>query len=73
AYAIAATVSGFVPLLTLVLGQSTGYAWWHPGIILAVLSAVTLVAAVTAARRRAEPESGQEPETDADRDSAPAV
>lgn len=73
AYAIAATVSGFVPLLTLVLGQSTGYAWWHPGIILAVLSAVTLVAAVAAARRRAEPESGPEPETDADRDSVPAV
>jgi MFS family permease len=58
AYAIAATISGFVPLLTLWLGQSTGYAWWHPGIILAVMSAITLVAAVLAARRRAEPESG---------------
>jgi MFS family permease len=63
AYAIAATVSGFVPALTLLLGQATGYAWWHPGIILAVMSAVTLVAAWAAARRRAEPEAGDPAES----------
>lgn len=51
AYAVAATVSGFVPMITLAFGQSTGYAWWHPGVILALLSAVTLVAAWAAARR----------------------
>lgn len=57
AYAIAATISGFVPLVTLGLGQATGYAWWHPGIVLAVLSAVTLVCAWLAARRPRVPES----------------
>lgn len=56
AYAIAATISGFVPLITLWLGQATGYAWWHPGIILGIMSVVTLAAAVLAARRRPEPE-----------------
>ena len=49
-YAIAATVSGFVPLVTLALGEATGYAWWHPGIVLALLSAVTLVSAWAASR-----------------------
>jgi MFS family permease len=48
AYALAATISGFVPYVTLSLGQATGFAWWHPGVILAVMSAVTLVAAVRA-------------------------
>ncbi|WP_286795589.1 MFS transporter, partial [Microbacterium sp. UBA3394] len=38
-YAIAATVSGFVPALTLALGEATAYAWWHPGIVLAIMSA----------------------------------
>jgi MFS family permease len=57
AYAIAATISGFVPLVTLAVGQATGYAWWHPAVILAVLSAVTLVCAWLAARRPRVPES----------------
>lgn len=56
AYAVAATISGFVPILTGLLGQATGEAWWHPGIVLAALSAITLVCAILAARRRiAEP------------------
>jgi MFS family permease len=50
AYALAATVSGFVPLLTGFLGVQTDYAWWHPGIVLAVMSAITLVSAWAAAR-----------------------
>lgn len=50
AYAFAATVSGFVPLVTEALGSATGNAWWHPGIVLAVMSVVTLVASVAAAR-----------------------
>tara|TARA_B100000408_G_scaffold7866_1_gene5772 strand:+ start:752 stop:2008 length:1257 start_codon:yes stop_codon:yes gene_type:complete len=49
-YAIAATVSGFVPALTLALGEATAYAWWHPGIVLAIMSAITLLAAWVAAR-----------------------
>ncbi|WP_344063156.1 MFS transporter [Microbacterium pumilum] len=59
-YAIAATVSGFVPIVTAALGGATDFAWWHPGIVLAILSAVTLVAAWAASRRPAEPESGPE-------------
>ena len=54
AYSIAAVISGFVPLLTTALGSATDFAWWHPGIVLAVLSALTAVAAF-AARRRVEP------------------
>nr|WP_274635661.1 MFS transporter [Microbacterium bovistercoris] len=50
-YAVAATISGFVPLVTLALGDATGYAWWHPGVVLAVMSAVTLVASWVAHRR----------------------
>ena len=56
AYAIAATVSGFVPLVTIAIGGATDFAWWHPGIVLAVLSAVTLGSAWLAARRQPEPE-----------------
>ncbi|MDR6907322.1 MFS family permease [Agromyces sp. 3263] len=57
-YAIAATVGGFVPLVTLALGEATGYAWWHPGVILALLSAVTLISAWAASRMPPVPEVG---------------
>lgn len=50
AYAIAATISGFVPLITGTLGLATDFAWWHPGVVLAVMSALTLVAALVARR-----------------------
>ncbi|MGO1355240.1 MAG: MFS transporter [Brachybacterium tyrofermentans] len=50
AYAVAATVGGVVPLATSALGLWTAQAWWHPGIVLVALSAVTLVAAVAARR-----------------------
>ncbi|HWR85015.1 MAG TPA: MFS transporter, partial [Rhodoglobus sp.] len=43
AYAIAATLTAFVPTVTLLLGESTEFAWWHPGVVLALLSALTLV------------------------------
>jgi MFS family permease len=49
-YSIAAVVSGFVPALTLVLGEATEFAWWHPGVVLGIMSALTAVAAVLAAR-----------------------
>lgn len=51
AYSIAALLTSFVPALTLVFGQATGNAWWHPGIVLAIMSAITLVASLFAARR----------------------
>ncbi|GEK81629.1 MFS transporter [Agrococcus baldri] len=52
AYALAAVLSGFIPYLTAELGVLTGGAWWHPGIVLAALSALTLVGAVVAGRMR---------------------
>ncbi len=54
AYAIAATISGFVPLITGALGEATDFAWWHPGLVLAAMSALTLIAA-SAARRMPVP------------------
>jgi MFS family permease len=62
AYALAATVSGFVPIITFQLGVTTDFAWWHPGIVLALLALITLLAAWAAARRPAEPESASLPE-----------
>lgn len=52
AYSIAAVVSGFVPAITLTIGEATGNAWWHPGIVLAVLSLITLVASLAAGRMK---------------------
>lgn len=63
AYALAATISGFVPYLTLTLGEATGYAWWHPGVILAIMSVLTLASAFLASRRAPEPELATAPET----------
>ena len=57
-YAIAATVSGFIPAVTLLIGGATDFAWWHPGVVLAVLSGVTLIAAGAASRLPVVPESG---------------
>ena len=52
AYAIAAVISGFVPALTLTIGEATGNVWWHPGVVLAALSLITLIAALMAGRMR---------------------
>ncbi|HEV7183301.1 MAG: MFS transporter [Actinomycetales bacterium] len=52
AYSIAALLTAFVPALTLLLGEATGNAWWHPGIVLAVMSVITLVTALLASRRK---------------------
>ena len=51
AYAIAAIVSGFVLPLTLTFGEAVGYAWWHPGVVLAAMSLITAVSAYFAGRR----------------------
>jgi MFS family permease len=50
AYSIAAVISGLVPLATAGLAAATDSAWWHPGIVLAILSVITLAAAIIAAR-----------------------
>ncbi|MCU1550473.1 MAG: family transporter [Glaciihabitans sp.] len=52
AYSVAAVVSGLIPLATAGLAQATNSAWWHPGIVLAILSIFTLAAAIVAARWR---------------------
>ncbi|MEO8261216.1 MAG: MFS transporter [Pseudolysinimonas sp.] len=54
AYAVAAVVSGFVPAITLTFGEATGYPWWHPAIVLAVMSVITALSAFFA-RTRVEP------------------
>jgi MFS family permease len=50
AYSVAALISGFVPSVTLALGAATGNAWWHPALVLGIMSAITLVGAIAAAR-----------------------
>ena len=50
AYAVAAALSGLVPVATQSLAIATESAWWHPGIVLAILSVITLVAAIVASR-----------------------
>lgn len=52
AYSIAAVIAGFVPAITLTIGEATANAWWHPGLVLAALSLITLVAALAAGRMR---------------------
>ncbi len=50
AYAVAAALSGIVPIATQGLGIQTDFAWWHPGVVLAALSVITLVSALIASR-----------------------
>ncbi len=52
AYSIAALLTAFIPAVTVVLAKATGNAWWHPGLILAIMCVITLVSAVLAARRK---------------------
>ena len=54
AYALAAVVAGFVPALTGALGAATGNAWWHPAVVLAGMSLITLVASLVAIRIRVD-------------------
>jgi MFS family permease len=54
AYAVAAIISGFVPAITLAFGEATGYPWWHPAIVLAVMSVITAASAFVA-RKRIQP------------------
>jgi len=52
AYSIAAVVSGFVPALTLAIGEATNNVWWHPGVVLAAMSLISLLASVQAGRMK---------------------
>ncbi len=60
AYSIAAIIAGFAPSITQQFGIVTDGAWWHPGVVLAVMSLITVAGALAAVRLRArlsEPES----------------
>ncbi|MDJ0335501.1 MFS transporter [Salinibacterium sp. G-O1] len=50
AYAVAAALSGIIPFATQGLSIATDGAWWHPGVVLAIISAITLVCASIASR-----------------------
>jgi MFS family permease len=51
-YAIAASLSAFIPSITEGLAIATDAAWWHPGIVLVTISLITLVSALVASRWR---------------------
>ncbi|GAB3549828.1 MFS transporter [Arthrobacter tumbae] len=51
-YSIAAIVAGFAPSITQAFGTATDGAWWHPGVVLALMSLVTVAGATAAARMR---------------------
>lgn len=53
AYSIGAILTGFIPAVTLAFGEATAYAWWHPGVVLAVLSVLTAVSVFFARNRTA--------------------
>lgn len=56
AYSVAAVISGLIPLATQALSSATDAAWWHPGIVLALLSVLTLVSSLIAVRIRVRDE-----------------
>ncbi len=72
AYSLAAMLTSFVPTLTLALGTATGFAWWHPGVVLAAMSALSLVGAVLAARRPVVAIDAEDAAPASDRELVPA-
>lgn len=53
-YSIAAVFAGLVPAVTLAIGEASDNAWWHPGLVLAALAVITLVASLVAKRIRVD-------------------
>lgn len=49
-YNIGASIAATLPFFLTLMRVTTDNAWWHPGIVLAALSAITLVAALVAPR-----------------------
>jgi MFS family permease len=49
-YNIGASIAATLPFFLTLMRVATDNAWWHPGIVLAALSAITLVAALVAPR-----------------------
>ena len=50
AYSFAGILAGFTPAITSAFGRVTDSAWWHPGVVLALMSIVTIIGALTAGR-----------------------
>ena len=51
-YNIGAAVAATLPFLLVLMREATNNAWWHPGVVLAALSAITLLSALQASRMR---------------------
>ena len=51
-YNIGAAIAATLPFLLVLMREATNNAWWHPGVVLAALSAITLLAALQAGRMR---------------------
>jgi MFS family permease len=49
-YNIGASVAATLPFILTLMRVATDNAWWHPGIVLAGLSAITLLSALVAMR-----------------------
>jgi MFS family permease len=57
-YNVGASVAATLPFLLVLMREATNNAWWHPGVVLAALSLITLLAAAQAGRMRiSEPSS----------------
>lgn len=61
AYSLAAIVAGFAPSITQRFGIATDGAWWHPGVVLATMSLVTVVGALAAVRLRTRLAQSEDP------------
>jgi len=51
-YNVGASVAATLPFLLVLMREATNNAWWHPGVVLAALSLITLLAAAQAGRMR---------------------
>ncbi len=58
AYNIGASIAATLPFLLVLMREATNNAWWHPGVVLGLLSLVTLLAALQAGRMRITDTSG---------------
>ena len=61
AYSFAGILSGFTPYITQWFSRETGGAWWHPGVVLALMSLVTIAGALAAGRQRRNTETQPRP------------
>ncbi|MFT4147470.1 MAG: MFS transporter [Micrococcaceae bacterium] len=48
AYAIAAVITGFIPAITAWFGEVTSNAWWHPAVVLMLMSFIGIVGCLAA-------------------------